>query len=301
VPPEGGERQRAIFLYSDMARLQEYLRLSQAAPQRYNIMSFETVENVERFVERHRHFYVWVVVDPQLGERSWMEPFWQLPQIARGLAVQEPESGAEELRDPAYYIRRVTDGYPLQTELPEGITMPVFSRSEAALEWMRAFGLSHDDYRVEGFFTLNDVRRFVSEYGSGYQHITINPAPDPDVPPVIQPFERLLRIAESAARPLPESAEAPVVPDTTEETVTPGPPGRPPVEITESFRYFQQEHPDPDKTAFIMMEFGDHWVHAAIAEAIKKELADHGIEGVRADDKRFGAEPGAKTEVYRQE
>jgi hypothetical protein len=31
------------------------------------------------------------------------------------------------LRNPAYYIRRTTDGYPLQTRLPERVTMPVFS------------------------------------------------------------------------------------------------------------------------------------------------------------------------------
>jgi len=31
------------------------------------------------------------------------------------------------LRNPAYYIRRTTDGCPLQTRLPEGVTMPVFS------------------------------------------------------------------------------------------------------------------------------------------------------------------------------
>jgi len=31
------------------------------------------------------------------------------------------------LRNPAYYIRRTTDGYPLQTRLPEGVTVPVFS------------------------------------------------------------------------------------------------------------------------------------------------------------------------------
>jgi hypothetical protein len=48
---------------------------------------------------------------------------------------------------------------------------------------MRAFGLEYDEHRVEGFFTLNDVRRFVQDYESGYQYITINPVPDPNVPP----------------------------------------------------------------------------------------------------------------------
>ncbi len=287
VPPEGGRRQRAFFLYSNMPRLQEYVQQSQTNLWGYNLMSFETVEDVEAFVERYRDFYTWVVVNPRLGLRSGMEPFEQLSQMARSLAVQEPEDGAEELRDPAFYIRRVSDSYPLQTRLPEGVTMPVFSRSEAALEWMRAFGLEHDEHRVEGFFTLNDVRRFVQDYESGYQYITINPVPDPNVPPNIQPFGRLLDIAESAARPLPGPTEAPEVPDTGEGPVVTGPPDEPPVEITESLRYFRQDHPDPAKTAFIMMEFGDTWEHAAITKAIRDELATRGIKGVRADDKRY--------------
>ncbi|MEJ7872098.1 MAG: hypothetical protein WKF67_07540 [Rubrobacteraceae bacterium] len=287
VVPEERRRQRAFFLYSNMPRLQEYLRLSQTDLRGYNIMSFETVEDVDQFVELHRNLYEWVVVNPQLGERSGMEPFEQLPQMARGLAVQEPEGEGAELRDPAFYIRRVSDGYPLQTELPEGVTMPVFSRSEAAPEWMRAYGLDYNDYRVEGFYTLNDVRRFVENYESGYQYITINPVPDPNVPPNIQPFSRLLPIAESAARSLPEPTEAPVAPDTGEGTVVAGTLDGTPVEILESLRYFQQDHPDPAKTAFIMMEFGDSWAHAAIANAIKEVLEKHGIEGVRADDKRY--------------
>lgn len=104
------------------------------------------------------------------------------------------------MRNPAYYIRRTTDGYPLQTRLPEGVTMPVFARSGDALDWMDAYGLSHDTHAVEGFHTLEDVRRFVDTYGSGYEHITINPAPDPQTPPILQPFDRLLEIAESGAR-----------------------------------------------------------------------------------------------------
>ncbi len=105
-----------------------------------------------------------------------------------------------QLKDPPFYIRRTNDGYPLQTQLPEGVTMPVFSRAEAALEWMDAYGLGHDTHTVEGFHTLEDVQRFVDAYGSEYQRITINPAPDPNVPPILQPFHRLLEIARSTAR-----------------------------------------------------------------------------------------------------
>lgn len=104
------------------------------------------------------------------------------------------------LQDPAFYISRTNDGYPLQIGLPEGVTMPVFARSEDALEWMDAHGLGHDTHSVEGFHTLEDVQRFTDAYGSEYEYITINPAPDPNVSPIIQPFGRLLEIAASGAR-----------------------------------------------------------------------------------------------------
>ncbi len=84
-----------------------------------------------------------------------------------------------QLRNPAYYISRTSDGLPLQTQLPKGVMLSVFSTSEAALMWMDAYGLGHDEYRLEGFYTLENVERFVLRYGSGYQRMTINPAPDP--------------------------------------------------------------------------------------------------------------------------
>lgn len=103
------------------------------------------------------------------------------------------------LRNPAFYVSRMTDGYPLRTQLPEGIMMPVFSTSHAALEWMDAYGLRHDEYAVAGFHTLEAVRRFAIHYEPGFRHITINPAPDPTVPPNLHPFAKLLEIAESEA------------------------------------------------------------------------------------------------------
>lgn len=103
------------------------------------------------------------------------------------------------LRRPAFYIGRTSDGYPLQTQLPEGITMPVFSTSDAALQWMDAYGLGHDEYTVKGFYTLEDVRRFALLYESGFQRIAINPAPDPNVPPNLHPFAKLVEIADAEA------------------------------------------------------------------------------------------------------
>ena len=104
-----------------------------------------------------------------------------------------------QLRNPAFYISR-SEGLPLQTSLPEGITMPVFSTADAALRWMVAYGLSHDEYTVEGFYTLEDIRRFAIFYESGFQHITINPAPDPNTPPNLHPFAKLVEIAEAEAK-----------------------------------------------------------------------------------------------------
>jgi hypothetical protein len=64
---------------------------------------------------------------------------------------------------------------------------------------MDAYELSHDEYAVKGFYTLDEVRRFALHYESGYQHIAIDPAPEPSVTPNIQPFPRLLEIAEPEA------------------------------------------------------------------------------------------------------
>jgi hypothetical protein len=64
---------------------------------------------------------------------------------------------------------------------------------------MDAYGLDHDAYTVEGFYTLENVRRFALHYESGYQCLTINPAPDPNVPPSIHPFAKLIEIAEAEA------------------------------------------------------------------------------------------------------
>lgn len=49
----------------------------------------------------------------------------------------------------------------------------MFARSADALEWMDAHGLSHDIHAVESFHTLENVQRFVDDYGSEYEHISI--------------------------------------------------------------------------------------------------------------------------------
>lgn len=78
--------------------------------------------------------------------------------------------------------------------------MPVFGTLDEALRWMDAHGLGHDEYAVEGFYTLEDVERFVFHHGSGYERMTVNPAPDPDAPKRLHPFGKLLEIARYQAR-----------------------------------------------------------------------------------------------------
>jgi hypothetical protein len=60
-----------------------------------------------------------------------------------------------------------------------------------------------------------------------------------------------------------------------------------PSQIRESLQRFREDHPDPLKIAFILMQFRNTTAHEQIAGAIKKGLAAHGIAGVRADDKEY--------------
>jgi hypothetical protein len=66
-----------------------------------------------------------------------------------------------------------------------------------------------------------------------------------------------------------------------------GKPEEAPLHITESLQRFRKDHPDPDAVAFILMQFGTTRAHEEIAQAIRDELAIHGITGVRADDKEY--------------
>lgn len=61
----------------------------------------------------------------------------------------------------------------------------------------------------------------------------------------------------------------------------------PPVEVSDSLRRFKEDYPNPEKVAFIMMEFGTTKGHYFIVDAVKKALNENEIVGVRADDKRY--------------
>lgn len=89
VNPETNRRERAFFLWADMPRLRQYIDQSGMDQRAFNLMSFQTVEDVERFVEQHRDFYQWVFINPRLGVGSGMEPFGELVNMARSLAVEE--------------------------------------------------------------------------------------------------------------------------------------------------------------------------------------------------------------------
>jgi hypothetical protein len=60
-----------------------------------------------------------------------------------------------------------------------------------------------------------------------------------------------------------------------------------PIEIQDSLKNFERDHPDPTKVAFIMMQFGKTEDHTNILIAIRKALAENKLAGVRADDKYY--------------
>lgn len=62
---------------------------------------------------------------------------------------------------------------------------------------------------------------------------------------------------------------------------------RVPPELTKSLPRFLQDHPDPNRSAFIMMQFGKTRIHDEIAATIRATLASFGLEGLRADDKDY--------------
>lgn len=61
----------------------------------------------------------------------------------------------------------------------------------------------------------------------------------------------------------------------------------PPPAISQSLQKFKLDHPNPDRTAFIMMPFGKTRAHGEITQAIRTGLESCGMKGVRADDKEY--------------
>jgi hypothetical protein len=79
----------------------------------------------------------------------------------------------------------------------------------------------------------------------------------------------------------------PFIDRTPDEFSAASPVGQPPVEIQDSLSRFRADYPDASKVAFIMMQFGQTRAHVEITEAVRSGLAACGIEGVRADGKRY--------------
>lgn len=60
-----------------------------------------------------------------------------------------------------------------------------------------------------------------------------------------------------------------------------------PLEIHESLQKFFRDHPDINRNAFIMMQFGDTKAHKSILQTIKNVLSKYGINALRADEKEY--------------
>jgi len=58
-------------------------------------------------------------------------------------------------------------------------------------------------------------------------------------------------------------------------------------DISDSLLGLRSDHPDPDKVAFVVMQFGTTRAHKGVIDAIRKTLDERGIKGVRADDKEY--------------
>ena len=60
-----------------------------------------------------------------------------------------------------------------------------------------------------------------------------------------------------------------------------------PTEISESIERFRRDFPNPEKVAFVMMQFNKTQVHQEIYHAIRRSLTSLGITGLRADSKQY--------------
>lgn len=70
--------------------------------------------------------------------------------------------------------------------------------------------------------------------------------------------------------------------------------------ISTSLQEFRRDHPEPRRTAFLMMQFGATEDHGRIVDAIRTSLKPHGISALRADDKVYHEDlfPNVQTYMY---
>lgn len=71
-------------------------------------------------------------------------------------------------------------------------------------------------------------------------------------------------------------------------------------EIALDLKKFRADYPIGNKTAFIIMQFGNTKPHPAIVTCIKNTLKKHGITALRADDKKYKEDlfPNIKTYMH---
>lgn len=60
-----------------------------------------------------------------------------------------------------------------------------------------------------------------------------------------------------------------------------------PAEIHEGLIRFRKDHPDSNRAAFVMMQFGSTPMHKEIIDSIRETLGKYGIAALRADDKQY--------------
>lgn len=67
---------------------------------------------------------------------------------------------------------------------------------------------------------------------------------------------------------------------------------------SDALRRFQLDHPQPRKTAFVMMQFQNTKLHSRIFQALKVTLGKHNIVALRADVKSYHDELWSNIETY---
>ncbi len=71
----------------------------------------------------------------------------------------------------------------------------------------------------------------------------------------------------------------------------------PPI-IKESLDKFRADHPQPNKSGFLMMKFGQTPAHTAITEAVRTTLAKYDLEALRADEQEYHEDLFPNVQTY---
>jgi len=69
-------------------------------------------------------------------------------------------------------------------------------------------------------------------------------------------------------------------------------------ELAPSIERFRDDHPDPQRCAFLMMKYQETQLHNRIIEAVRDTCSRHAIQALRADDKRYADDLLANVRTY---